>query len=115
MKGLRRDFPKQICINGNMWRLYFRKMIEGKANVLGLCCPEDKVILIKVGQKPQARLQTFFHELLHAIEFEYGVKISHKLIYKLEGPLADIVAQNCWMTWADWKQALVENNTDMDE
>lgn len=36
---------------------------------------------------PRQMIETFLHEFLHAVDFEYDLKISHKLIYRLERPL----------------------------
>ena len=62
--------------------------------VMGMCHPDLKQIHIKNGMSKAATLKTFIHELLHAIEFAYEIKIEHKTIYSLEDPLFYIFAYN---------------------
>lgn len=95
----RRDFPKSLEINGNEWQILFRKLIEGDPYCYGLCCFDTRTITIRTGLKPDERRKTFFHELLHAIDYEYNINIAHRLVYKLEGPLSDVFEQNCWLEW----------------
>ena len=44
---------------------------------VGACEDTTKEMWIDDGQPPRAALRVFFHEDLHAIENEYGVKLSH--------------------------------------
>lgn len=60
-------------------------------NIRGLCSKEDRLIEIDEKQSQYNILKTFWHEYLHAIEYEYGLKIPHKLIYALEAPLTAMV------------------------
>jgi hypothetical protein len=53
----------------------------------GLCHPDTRTIEIAAQLGPKRRLQIFVHEFLHAVEFEYGIVIPHKVIYLLERPL----------------------------
>jgi hypothetical protein len=46
-----------------------------------------RVIKIKRGLSEQMLRQAFWHELLHAFEFEYNMKIPHFAIYALQEPL----------------------------
>jgi hypothetical protein len=39
-------------------------------------------------------MRTLVLELFHAIEFAYEIKIPHALIYKLEGPVAELIKDN---------------------
>lgn len=74
---------------------------------MGLCCPETNTIHIRMGQTRAERMETFWHETLHALDFSHGVPIPHRLVYKLERPLAQLFAQNAWLQWAQWEPAEV--------
>lgn len=89
-----RDFPRELVIGGSIWRVRFRRLIEGNANTLGLCCPATNEISIKTGQTPSERFKTFVHELIHAINYEYSLKENHKTVYKLETILHDLFVDN---------------------
>ena len=65
----------------------------------GYCIGSDfkngyRTIQIKKGLTPTFRAKTFLHELLHAIDFEWNVKIPHKLIEALEKPLFILFTRN---------------------
>lgn len=94
-----RDYPETIVINENIWTVKFvRGPIEDEdgrgRDTVGLCDPSDQTIYIKMGQTPEERLKTFLHELLHAIENEYGIEIPHSLVHKLEDPFAKFLIDN---------------------
>jgi hypothetical protein len=40
---------------------------------------------------PKERCETFAHELMHAIGYEYGIEIDHDLIYRMEAALARLL------------------------
>lgn len=87
-----KDLPREVVVNGNFWRVRFvRRMPEGNENAIGLCVFDDKEILVMLCQSERERLATLIHELLHAIEHEYGVEIGHKLIGVIEYAVADMV------------------------
>jgi hypothetical protein len=54
----------------------------------------SRTIFIQKGLGPRLEQETFVHELLHAIEFEYNVTIPHRLIYALEYPLRRLFSLN---------------------
>lgn len=90
-----RDYPREITVGDNTWRVRFcRRIPDHGPEVLGLCHFTDKIIYIKLGQSPEERLSTFFHEVIHAFTEEYGIHVPHKLIYKLEKPLAWLFLDN---------------------
>jgi hypothetical protein len=97
------DYPREILVGDAMYRIRFvRKIKEGTIRqgsdleVVGLCDPSEKEILIIQGLDPLERFKAFIHELLHAIEFEHDIDIAHKLIYQLEEPIAAILIENLW-------------------
>lgn len=53
--------------------------------------PNTRTITLWHDQKPRAMLGTWIHEYLHAVEFEYDLKIPHRIIHKLEKPLVSMI------------------------
>ena len=47
-----------------------------------------------MGQTAAARFDTFLHEILHAIEYEYGIEIPHPLVHALEEPIRRLLVEN---------------------
>lgn len=89
--------PRQLVIKGAHWNVVLTRTLnvcEGE-QILGLCDPSLRTITIDKKQTPKQQWSTFMHEVLHALEFEYQVPISHKIIEKIEGPLGDFVKDNC--------------------
>lgn len=95
---LQRDFPKTILIGDTMWQIKFVRNVPATTTpgrtVDGLCEPETCIIYIRKGLKPLYRLEVVLHEILHAIDFEYGITLDHKLIEKLEKPLQRLLMDN---------------------
>lgn len=103
MKGRMRDFPKRLLIGESEWKVVWkRKIVDDGILCAGLCDSKKKTIFLQIGQTPKERVSTFFHEMLHALEFEHGIALPHETIYRLEGPLAELFRQNAWVQWAHW-------------
>lgn len=101
-----RDFPREIHLGDDVWRVVFKRAIppeddDHPANpTLGLTDPSTHTISIAMGQTAFERLRTFVHELFHAIEYSYNIRISHWLIYRLEVPVAWFLWNNaCFVRW----------------
>lgn len=88
------QYPKEVLVNGETYRVKFVRRIQNDSTLLGLCCSGTKTIWIKKGQNAMERLKTFVHEVLHAFEFEYDIKIPHKLIRDLEPIIVDYFISN---------------------
>ncbi len=58
----------------------------------------SKQIALKKGMSEKLTQVIFFHELLHAIELERGVKLTHESIYKLSEALYYVMFHNEWET-----------------
>lgn len=89
---------RELYIKEDIWTVKFVRHIQptdrdGKQTI-GLTCPADNIIYIKTGLKPKERWETYIHEVLHAIEFSWGFRIPHKLIYRLEKPLVMLLIEN---------------------
>ena len=95
-----RDYPKSIEINGIEWKIKFKRMIYDRSSspeknkeliIYGICDSVSKEILIKLGQGRFQTYSTFFHELVHAIEFSYDFSIQHKHVYNLENVVMETI------------------------
>jgi hypothetical protein len=89
-----RKYPREIRIKDETYQVKFVRKIKGERSTLGECDPSTHVIRIKLGQSLSETFATFIHEVLHAIEFEYEIKISHKAIYQFERGIADLLLAN---------------------
>lgn len=82
---------------GNVtYRVVVRDKIEDKSTV-GLCDQTRKIIYLVPWQGKFAGMQTFIHEILHAIEKEYNAKIPHDKLDSIAQGLCDFVLQNGFM------------------
>lgn len=64
---------------------------------LGSCDPKTKQIFISMKAGKREAERTFIHEIFHAIEFEYDLRIPHALIRLLEIPIWKILKLNGWI------------------
>ncbi len=92
MKKLK-DYPKKICAGGEEYKIIYTSRIKhcGDTNW------ELKRIRIKKGMTPRETLSTLIHELLHVAEFEHGVKLKHKTVYKLERAIMSFLLDNFFL------------------
>ena len=91
-----KDYPREIQVGDSIWAIKFVRNLGQTATTItwGLCDPSTQTISIRLGQTAKERLKTVLHELLHAIEDEYGIEIPHGLIHKLEDPFARFLIDN---------------------
>ena len=92
-----KDYPKSIKITSEVeYQIKFVKRIEGAEDeeVFGEINLDDKVILIKRKQAPEEMFKTFIHEVFHAFEEEYNIKMSHTAIRKLESAVFNLLFMN---------------------
>jgi hypothetical protein len=90
-----REYPKEIVVSDVIYSVKFVRKIPGieHEGLAGVACPSTKTIYIVLGQSASERFSTFWHEVLHAIEFETGKPIPHKTVYALEGDISSVAAQ----------------------
>ncbi len=88
--------PKRIKVRHHYYRIIFHDSLipHGDGKARGTCDPTNRVINISKKQTRRLVISTFLHELLHAIEFEYRIKLAHQTIHELELPLAQVFIQN---------------------
>jgi Zn-dependent peptidase ImmA (M78 family) len=90
-----RDFlsKHEFKIAGLTYKIAWCKVIDDKST-LGYCCDESKVIYLKEGEDEDETFKTMIHELVHAIDHVYSLKLRHAQVRKLELALADFMLQN---------------------
>jgi hypothetical protein len=93
----KRSFPREIEIApGVFYRLIWKRNL-GKNR--GEAWTDHKVLL-EQGHSLEDTYETIAHEILHCIEYEWGIKIPHNLIYKIEKGLGFILRRNfVWVKW----------------
>jgi hypothetical protein len=94
----RRFYPKTIKVRKTNYKLKFVKEIKGRVPkgqaIMGYCNQEKKHLVIRDSQTDKEVFSTLLHECLHAIEFEYELKIKHKLVYELEKAIEQLLRDN---------------------
>ena len=89
-----KKFPTRLKIGEHEYRIVL--MDELEEDKAGMCYfGNEKVILVSARQSKEEIIATLVHELLHACEAEYRVKLGHPKIRKLEYALAQILSQLC--------------------
>ena len=93
-------YPSKLKIGDRTYRIRFVKSIRkcnkpiGKGATVGLHDPNRLEILIKIGMSKDDTLKTLLHEVTHAIECEYDIKITHADVYKFEEAFFDFICAN---------------------
>lgn len=86
--NVRKILPKQIKVKKRIYTISFRKM-----KIFGYCSDDGKIVL-RAGLNGKLLISTLIHEVLHAIEFEYQIKLKHEDVYTLETGLTALLASN---------------------
>lgn len=86
-----RDLPKHITIGDKDYCVIFTYYAD--ESLAGLCEDNRKYILISAKEDRSEIYPTFFHEWLHGVEKEYGLRLGHKKIEKLEYALTQLFEQ----------------------
>ena len=84
------SYPKSIYFGTEDYKIIFKKNFE----CFGETDPEAHTVTIKKGMSRRATLATFVHELLHVIEIEDSMKLSHATIYALEKAIVELLLDN---------------------
>lgn len=88
-----KDYPNKIKVGKNKWDLKVVDKVDD-ANSYGHADLVNKEILIRKNQNKTDMFKTFWHEVIHAFEEEYGFRLSHRDIFKLETALAELCVKN---------------------
>lgn len=88
-------YPTELHINEETYTIKFVSRIPVKGRgVVGLCDPGSRTIYIKKGMTKSQTFRTLIHEVLHGIENEYSIPISHKVVHQLEKAIGDFFLTN---------------------
>lgn len=95
------NYPERLKIGDRYYRIRFVKSIRGckksvlsKGTNVGLCDEARAEILIRAELTTDEKLATLIHELIHAMEFEYQIKIPHEAVYQYEKAVFDFLCAN---------------------
>ncbi len=89
------QYPSEVHVGHETYKIRFVKRIPKQPlSVVGLADSEAKTIWIKANQSKQQLFRTYVHEICHALEFEYEIKIEHKEIYKFEEAIVQFLLSN---------------------
>jgi len=99
------SYPRIWYVNDDVWHLKFSRNLSYSIHQLdGLCDPSETTIYIRQRQSKMDTLQTFLHEIMHAIEFSYDFDIGskknyterdmHNYIHAMERYLAEFLVDN---------------------
>lgn len=84
-------FPTKLPIGKSEWKIIYSDFHpDQNLDDLGMCF-SDKVIWVSTKQCDVSKFATLLHEIMHAIDFEYGIKIPHRVIEELDAPLAKAI------------------------
>jgi hypothetical protein len=88
----KKDYPVSIKI-GPLGVDYKIEFVNDK-KWFGKCSQKKQTIWLNSKLKKPQLFMTFIHEVLHAIEFELGLKVKHKTIYGFEDGLYNFLLDN---------------------
>lgn len=89
------DIPSSIRITKRIkYEVVYQDEIKEDPECLGYSDPVTRLIHLKKDQTKQEEIETFFHELTHAICKEYSININHKEIYKIEKAIYKFLTLN---------------------
>lgn len=75
------------------YEVVYQRVIDDH-NDVGYCDDKKKILYIKLGLEKLEELDTFIHEIFHAVEKEYKIKINHTKLDKLATALAEAIVAN---------------------
>lgn len=89
---MRRRYPRLLDIRNATYSVSPVKRLE-KSHEVGMCDDGNKMILLALSQMGQEFHRTFWHEVLHGMEKEYGIVLGHKIIRRLEEGIVQVIEQ----------------------
>jgi len=92
-KQLVKAIPPWLQVGKDRWFevLYTKEFREGH---VGETRPDSNQIIIQMGHTPKYTIETYLHELLHAISDEHDVSLTEGQIMKLEKAFTYILRKN---------------------
>jgi hypothetical protein len=101
-------YPHRLRINCEQWKVIFVDEMTWPEGLrgpgpgheyVGICDNSTKEIRILRGQPRLDTIEVFCHEILHAIEYSYGIEIPHGIIQLVDRKIAEVVWTNFLSPW----------------
>lgn len=90
-----RGYPKRVKIGDNWYRVRVVKKIQGSSTkYAGMFYPNSRLICLLADQSDDELFKSYVHEVIHAFEDEYDIKIAHSGVYKFEEAIFDFFVAN---------------------
>lgn len=95
-----KNIPKEVKIGGSKYKVkLINTFIEQSKNLLGLSCvPQKEIIISKVFNDNIRDIrkihESFLHECLHMVEFEWNLDIDHPVLTQLSVGLYQVLVDN---------------------
>ena len=86
--------PQKVKIGAFEWEVEKNENLIHERDERGCCRPKRLQIEIDPGCKEVAQEETFIHELLEAITWQYDIEIEHKDLWNLSVVLHQVIKEN---------------------
>ena len=83
-------YPKILFIRNEIYKI----LMNPKMKDFGETNYEKKTITLKSAMSSRELFKTFIHEMLHALDEENGIGLTHKQVYKLETAIFELLIDN---------------------
>lgn len=108
MTGRMRDFPRSVRIRDregkwHTWTIHWRRKLSHPRTKFahGLCHRDgSRMIELRMGLSRDQRLETFWHEVMHAVAIERGFRLCHPTIYNLAYSIGQLLHGSAVIRWA---------------
>lgn len=91
MKNIK--IPSHLEIGREVWEIRWVAKFKDRHQV-GESDPEKRIIKIRKGMTTKETWATLIHEVLHAVDAEYDIKLKHKKIYALDRAFSEFIVDN---------------------
>ena len=91
-KKLHKSIPPAVKIGKHEYRILWITEFPKDCKQLGeTAFGDEKQIVINLNQSTKEIVYTLFHEILHAISFEYNTNLTEKQVLAMEKSLRDVI------------------------
>jgi hypothetical protein len=90
----KRFYPSRVKVKDKHYTVSLVKAASAEPSDRGTCDNKDRIILLRNSMTEKETYETFWHETLHALDYEYELKLTHPQVYALEKALAEFISAN---------------------
>ncbi len=72
-KTVKPRIPKSVRVAGLEWTIRFEPLLCAREQVYGKTSMHSQEIILDPTMSPEAIMSTFLHELIHVVNFQFGV------------------------------------------